>query len=396
MRDTVIGIRVASGALAQLSALRKWFAAILIASGVAGGAVFAAATQFGPVQPVTEHHSDIDGRSESVVPNHARAAPVSELGPEKLRRSFVPSGPALIAGMAMAITFLAGALAALLYELLIPRRMPDATRTVTPMSNQMGRSTGSRAGRGSDYPASLDDARWNEDRDLEQNAVLNCTTQQRRKMTRSFGDIVSVAERLSEVRNGRLAVRTLIVGTHGHIDGRPDAEFLARQLAKQSDYVLLIDWALQKEAAGIRPARAQIPGISSLLSGRATFEDVISVLPGSKAHLIAATGDASGDGAANPDVLNLILDSLDDAYDHVVVTGPLEDCRLLFETIEGRFDACVAVSPPGQSVAQSQRLHGTTGFLGFDVSGIELFEVQHSPAGRLDTEQETAPQPGAA
>ena len=86
-------------------------------------------------------------------------------------------------------------------------------------------------------------------------------------------------------------------------------------------------------------------GIIDVLSGRASFEDVIERMTGSEAHVIAAGSSAAGIAAAkDKDRVNMLLDALDDAYDHVVIAGGRDALRDLFTTIEGRIDAGVVVA----------------------------------------------------
>ena len=86
-------------------------------------------------------------------------------------------------------------------------------------------------------------------------------------------------------------------------------------------------------------------GITDVLSGRASFEDVITRLVGSEAHVIAAGSSVAGTAAAmDKDRVNMLLDALDDAYDHVVITGRRAAVRDLFTTIEGRIDAGVVIA----------------------------------------------------
>ena len=64
----------------------------------------------------------------------------------------------------------------------------------------------------------------------------------------------------------------------------------------------------------------------------------------SAAHVIAAGSSAAGMAAArDKDRVNMLLDALDDAYDHVVIAGKGDGLRGLFSTIEGRIDAGLVV-----------------------------------------------------
>jgi polysaccharide biosynthesis transport protein len=119
-----------------------------------------------------------------------------------------------------------------------------------------------------------------------------------------------------------------------------------------------------------------------VLSGRASFEDVIERLSGSAAHVIAAGSSAAGTAAAkDKDRVNMLLDALDDAYDHVVIAGRRETVRDLFTTIEGRIDAGVVVAD-GEAVA------APGSFLGFNVADLDVIRYErekqdHGDAGLL-------------
>ena len=80
-----------------------------------------------------------------------------------------------------------------------------------------------------------------------------------------------------------------------------------------------------------------------------------------------------------PDQLNLTLDALDTAYDHIVVVARSDVARALFEAILGRFDAGIIVSEPKRRAKPD--VPGT--FLGFEVADIELFRLECPLSGRV-------------
>jgi hypothetical protein len=69
-----------------------------------------------------------------------------------------------------------------------------------------------------------------------------------------------------------------------------------------------------------------------------------------------------------------VLDTLDEVYDHIVVLAEHGEARVLFEVLEGRFDACISVGeagrPAGILTASFDR------FLGFEVSDIHVLRVE--------------------
>ena len=76
----------------------------------------------------------------------------------------------------------------------------------------------------------------------------------------------------------------------------------------------------------------------------------------------------------DPDQLNLVLDALDEAYNHIIVTGGHDECRTLFEAIQGRFDAGVLVHDAKKPARVLQHLPGT--FLGFEVADIDVVRME--------------------
>ena len=77
-----------------------------------------------------------------------------------------------------------------------------------------------------------------------------------------------------------------------------------------------------------------------LLKGNASFADVVRWIPETQVHFIpSGWAFAEGPEGLDADQLNLILDALDEAYDQIIVVGQYENARVLFEAIQGRFDA---------------------------------------------------------
>jgi Mrp family chromosome partitioning ATPase len=184
--------------------------------------------------------------------------------------------------------------------------------------------------------------------------------------------VSSIARHLIAKARGRTGFRSLVTGEAAAPDAGPVAIELARQLAHEGRQVILLDWSL--DGIGLAPQLGVSPtlGIIDVLSGRASFEDVIERMTGSDAHVIAAGSSAAGIAAAqDKDRVNMLLDALDEAYDHVVIAGGREALRDLFSTIEGRIDAGVVVA--GDS-------HAAPGFLGFTVADLDI--IRYEPAAQ--------------
>ena len=78
---------------------------------------------------------------------------------------------------------------------------------------------------------------------------------------------------------------------------------------------------------------------------------------------------------------DMLLDALDDAYDHLVIAGGREAVRDLFTTIEGRIDA-------GVVVAGGEGITTPGSFLGYNVADLDVIRYEpnmhdHGEAGLL-------------
>jgi capsular polysaccharide biosynthesis protein len=169
---------------------------------------------------------------------------------------------------------------------------------------------------------------------------------------------------------GRSGFRTLVAGATSRAEVGAAAAALARELARRNRQVILLDWSLDgvdlASALGVSPRL----GITDVLSGRTTFEDVIERLAGSDAHVIAAGSSAGGAAAAREkDRVNMLLDALDDTYEHVVITGERQAMRDLFTTIDGRFDLAVVVGDGERALTPGN-------VLGFHVADLDVIRYE--------------------
>jgi capsular polysaccharide biosynthesis protein len=194
----------------------------------------------------------------------------------------------------------------------------------------------------------------------------------------NVSSIAQVAQRLLARSDLQSGVRSLVAG---EAPGRVAAEALAlvKEIARGGRQVVLIDWSADGRGIFENPRLPPKPGITDVLEGRASFEDVIARLPGSAAHFISV-GAAPADPAAalDPDRINLVLDALDEVYDHIVLAAENKAARTLFGTLEGRFDAGIALADAGHDSSAGQA--GPGRFLGFDVIDIDI--IRYAPSAR--------------
>lgn len=194
--------------------------------------------------------------------------------------------------------------------------------------------------------------------------------------------ISAIAHRLVGNAQSQGGYRTVITGSAAGIVTHEEALDLAGALTSQGKQVALVDWSLDgrglSQALGLEPA----PGLMDLLDGRASFEDVIRRMPEADVHVVPCGTAQVGTKVLNPDRVNLVLDALDEAYDHIIVTGEHGVIRDLFQAIQGRFDAGVAVADPRHPTAAGEAGDGI--FLGFQVTDIDVLRIDRAgdPAGR--------------
>jgi hypothetical protein len=196
-----------------------------------------------------------------------------------------------------------------------------------------------------------------------------------------------VARRLLGNAASQGGYRTILVGNKPGIDVREEAADLAGALSAAGVHVVLVDWNFDgmgmSSALGVTPS----PGLMDLLTGRATFEQVIQRLPDGDAHIVPC-GAAIPSDHMDADRINLTLDSLDEAYDHIIVAGRYAPIHDLFLTIQGRFDAAIEVREEAQApVDESESDGGTLStFLDFEVSEIDIIHFDRPPSRRRSRE----------
>ncbi len=175
--------------------------------------------------------------------------------------------------------------------------------------------------------------------------------------------------------------RALMTGSTEQIDAGGEAIDLVKAMADAGADVILVDWSPEGHGIAERIGADPRAGLNELLQGKAKFEDVVTRIPASGAHFIpAGTAVLDRDMLLDPDQLNLTLDALDTAYDHIVVVARNDVARALFEAIQGRFDAGIVVSEPKRRSTVPDA-PGT--FLGYEVADIELFRIERPISNQM-------------
>ncbi|MGD9783350.1 MAG: Wzz/FepE/Etk N-terminal domain-containing protein [Hyphomicrobiaceae bacterium] len=197
--------------------------------------------------------------------------------------------------------------------------------------------------------------------------------------TAEIATITKLARFIRDSAPEKGGFRTLMTGESATLIASDEAIDLAEDLTRDGLQVIIVDWSAKGKGFAASLGFEAVPGFTDLLAGTASFEDVVQGVPGSEAHLIscgAPLPEGNLEDSVDLDKLNLLLDALDEAYDHIIVVGAHDEARSLFEAIQGRFDAGVTVCDAQRRVSVLADPPGT--FLGFEVTDIALIRFVRS------------------
>ena len=202
----------------------------------------------------------------------------------------------------------------------------------------------------------------------------------------AFATIADLAEYLGEQLGEDGGLRTMITGEADALDPSDEALDLVMELSSAGGNVVVIDWSVDGQPLFEDVDVGETMGLADLLAGRASFEDVIIPLPGTRLHYVASGRVQSDDeDLLDSDGLNLVLDALDEAYDHIVVAARFNAAQALFETIQGRFDTGITIAECARR-GPSAITEAEPTYLGFEVTDIELIRYErpsdHLVSGR--------------
>ncbi len=191
-----------------------------------------------------------------------------------------------------------------------------------------------------------------------------------------FDNADGIARYLALRGTSRSGYRTLVTSDDAAPLLAGEAVELARSLAATGAQVMLVDWTFRGATASSVVGLKRTPGMADLVGGSATFETAVQRDRSSTLQVIAGGIEAPALDDELADNLRLVLEALDEAYQHIVVVADRDGAELLLETLDGRFDAGVLLTDSGG--------HGpapAAGFIGFEVPGLDLIRLEK----RVDT-----------
>ncbi len=204
--------------------------------------------------------------------------------------------------------------------------------------------------------------------------------------TAQENSLPALAARIQAQRLTEGGHRTLVSGETLSINPAAEAIALVKLIAEAGRQVILVDWSPTGHGIAADMKLDRGIGLTELLLGDVNFEDVVKRVPDCRAHFISCGTSLDAAGVdIEPDQLNLVLDALDEAYEHIVVVGAHEDARLLFEAIQGRFDAGVIIADGKKRTSVLEDPAGT--FLGFEVTDIDVVRYDRKAMPLATTQQ---------
>jgi Mrp family chromosome partitioning ATPase len=170
---------------------------------------------------------------------------------------------------------------------------------------------------------------------------------------------------------GESARRITVVGAARNVGATKTAISLARSLAKQGR-VVLVDLAFGAPNLSAIASDPAAPGIAELVSGAASFGQIITRDRQSRVHLImAGQTDAAAPSLMLSQRLAITLEALARTYDHVVIdAGVVTDAVLDRLAISSQRVVLVAVDADGPATVSAEQSLRDAGFANVTVLAV--------------------------
>jgi polysaccharide biosynthesis transport protein len=195
----------------------------------------------------------------------------------------------------------------------------------------------------------------------------------------TISTIPDLAANLLARTAGQAGYRILLTTEANGVESAAEAIALVKALSAGGRHACLVDWLAHDEGLARSLSFSHKPGMTDLLHGDTSFEEVIQRIDASDAHFIATGTTYPAPESDDADRANLVLDALDEAYEFIIVHSTVNQARNLFSAIQGRFDAGVLVVDPRKHLVSSTK--SKSQFLGFDVPDMDIVMVESMPLG---------------
>ncbi len=195
-----------------------------------------------------------------------------------------------------------------------------------------------------------------------------------------------VAAEIAMLAQSTRGFRVLMATSVDNSDAASDALALARALSVGKRRVVLVGWAGCGDTLAHAASIDARIGTVQLLAGESSLEATAIRLAGSTLDLIPA-----GEGVAvaiDGDGAGMVLDTLDEIYDIIIVYAQTSIATDLFVAIQGRFDAGLVMSENADAVHENGEGRP---FLGFEVPDFPVLVLTRPFASDTSREPKTLP-----
>jgi hypothetical protein len=141
----------------------------------------------------------------------------------------------------------------------------------------------------------------------------------------------------------------LVAGAAANVDSAREAIAVARALAERRERIVLVD--LSRGAASVSgPLELpRSPGLTDLLAGRSSFEDVVKLDPKTPLQIIPAGNPKLAAGGDENERFTRVFEALTQAYDCVALHADLDTVRKFMPALKFELPVAVAVLPTGDN-----------------------------------------------
>lgn len=154
----------------------------------------------------------------------------------------------------------------------------------------------------------------------------------------------AIAQQLNRRASTAPGQRTLLVSTGGPSDVPGTALKIARALAKAGRSVVIVDAGADGAGLASSAAIASEPGLGEVISGEASFEEVLASDPASGVGLIPAGARAKASFQIEArDQLQQALDTLAESFEQVIVVISAARLKLLMGALAGVIDTAIDI-----------------------------------------------------
>ncbi|MEZ5924955.1 MAG: exopolysaccharide transport family protein [Hyphomicrobiaceae bacterium] len=203
----------------------------------------------------------------------------------------------------------------------------------------------------------------------------------------SLGGIVQALSRRVAAAPGQC---TIVTAATNRSDVCTASLSIARALAKTGRTVVIVDAGADGSGlAGVARIAGE-PGLREVVSGRASFEDVLAVDAESDAHLIPAGSPGLAKALIEaPAQLSLTLEALTEIYDQTILVAAPARLRSLLACLEGQLDLAIEIVGADGATAISALLAD---------QGLEVLRTRVAVRGhgRVIRSEPSRPMPPAA